>query len=93
VAIARRGGSIQVLDPITGEILWNGVDERVEGDDMFVALEERNGYLFWCTNHGYYGFAPLSSLENSGAPSDLEKPQPIAGLEDHVCFHIALTWC
>jgi hypothetical protein len=93
VAIARRGGSIQVLDPTTGDILWNGRDERIVGDDMFVALEERNGYLFWCTNHGYFGFVLLSSLQMSGASSDSEKPQRIAGLKDHVSFHIALLWC
>lgn len=82
MAIARRGGSIEIVDPKTGDILWNGRDERVVGDDMFVALEEMNGYLFWCTNHGYFGFARLSCLQDSG----------IAGLEDHVSFHIAL-WC
>jgi len=30
-------------------------------DDMFVALEEVGGYLFWCTNQGYYGFIPLAT--------------------------------
>jgi hypothetical protein len=73
VAIARRGGSLQVLDPDTGEILWNRRDTRVEPDDMFVALQETNGQLFWCTNHGYYGFAPLNE-QNSSTDSDITIP-------------------
>ena len=65
MAVARRGGSLQILDPITGETLWEQQDERVEADDMFVALEEKDGRLFWCTNHGYYGFATLPTKNDS----------------------------
>jgi len=46
--------------------VWNRIDERVEADDMFVALQETNGYLFWCTNAGCFGFAHLApDIENN----------------------------
>lgn len=64
MAVARRGGSLKILDPVSGESLWEQLDERVEADDMFVALEEKDGSLFWCTNHGYYGFATISAKED-----------------------------
>jgi hypothetical protein len=59
---------------------------------MFVALEEKNGYLFWCTNHGFYGYTSLAAPRSTSASSDLTKPFPIAGLEDHVSFHDMTDW-
>jgi hypothetical protein len=68
---------MQVLDPTNGQLIWNRVDERIEGDDMFVALEETNGHLFWCTNHGYYGFITLSTALASNLDQSLESTKPI----------------
>jgi len=66
VAVARRGGALQIIDPATSRTVWNRIDERVEADDMFVALQETNGYLFWCTNAGCFGFAQLAlDIENN----------------------------
>ena len=84
VAVARRGGSLQVLDPLTGKVVWSRVDPRVKPDDMFVALQETNGHLFWCTNYGYFGFVPLVT-----SPRDIETPGsldsiPLEGLTEFV---------
>jgi len=82
IAIARRGGSLQILDPVTGQVVINRVDERVEPDDMFVALEETHGHLFWCTNHGYFGFVPLASWAKSIEVNGSSDPEKIVGLTD-----------
>lgn len=79
MAVARRGGSLQILDSLSGETLWERHDDRVEADDMFVALEEKGGRLFWCTNHGYYGFATLPAKNDSvTTQSSLEKSDQMA---------------
>jgi hypothetical protein len=70
---------LEILDPATGEILWERRDERVEADDMFVALEEKHGRLFWCTNHGYYGFETLDvRTTSSSSPSPVGKQDQMA---------------
>jgi len=74
---------LQILDPINGEVVWNRVDERVEPDDMFVALEETNGHLFWCTNHGYFGFTSLAASSTEVEIADSLNPI-IPGLTDLV---------
>lgn len=75
---------MQILDPINGEVLWNRVDERVEPDDMFVALEETNGHLFWCTNHGYFGFISLAASSTEVEIAGSLDPIIIPGLTDLV---------
>jgi hypothetical protein len=75
---------LQILDPINGEVVWNRVDERVEPDDMFVALEETNGHLFWCTNHGYFGFIPLAASSTEVEIADSFHPIIIPSLTDLV---------
>jgi hypothetical protein len=69
---------VQIFDPESGQVVWNGVDSRVEPDDMFVALQETNGELFWCTNHGHYGFVDLSSVIDEDF-STAEKPYLMEG--------------
>ena len=83
---------MQILDPMNGQVIWNRVDERVEPDDMFVALEVINGHLFWCTNHGYYGFVTLPASRGNVAVVDSLDPIPIEGLAElvnlflcHIC--------
>ena len=82
---------MQILDPMNGEVILNRMDERIVPDDMFVALEVINSHLFWCTNHGYYGFVALpASRDDVGATESLD-PIPIKGLKQlvnipyHVC--------
>lgn len=75
---------MQILDPMTGEVVWNRVDARVEPDDMFVALEETNGYLFWCTNHGYFGFVAIAASSKDAETTDSMDPISIQGLTDFV---------
>lgn len=71
MAVARRGGVLQIIDPSTSRTLWNRLDERVDADDMFVALEGTNGYLFWCTNAGCFGFSRLAPNIESEPSADL----------------------
>ena len=70
-------------------MLWSRLDQRVEADDMFVALEETNGHLFWCTNYGYFGFIPLS--EPPASDDTCLSPEPtelfqVEGLTDLVSY-------
>jgi hypothetical protein len=60
VAVARRTGILQIIEPATSRIVWQRIDGRVDADDMFVALQETDGHLFWCTNAGCFGFAPFA---------------------------------
>lgn len=75
---------MQILDPMDGQVIWNRMDERVEPDDMFVALEVINGHLFWCTNHGYYGFVALPASRGDGGVTESLDPIPIEGLTELV---------
>lgn len=75
---------MQILDPMNGQVIWNRVDKRVEPDDMFVALEVINGHLFWCTNHGYYGFVALPTSRGNLGLTELLDPIPIDGLAELV---------
>ena len=77
---------MQILDPKTGQVKWERLDARVDADDMFVALEESNGNLFWCTNLGYFGFVRLAGepdLETT-SPMDFSEQITLEGLEDLV---------
>jgi hypothetical protein len=69
---------------MTGDILWSRVDRRVEPDDMFVALQETNGHLFWCTNHGYFGFVPLVASSQDVQATGTLDPIPLEGLTEFV---------
>lgn len=83
--MARRGGSLQILDAKNGHVKWDRLDARVDADDMFVALEETNGILFWCTNLGYFGFVKLASETELEAESTAAGEQiHLEGLEDLV---------
>jgi hypothetical protein len=62
---------LQIMDPASGETLWNRRDQRVKPDDMFVALEVANNHLFWCTNHGYFGFMSLSEANDADVTCSL----------------------
>jgi hypothetical protein len=53
------------MDPTSGKTLWSRRDHRVKPDDMFVALEVANNHLFWCTNHGYFGFMSLAEASDA----------------------------
>jgi hypothetical protein len=77
---------LQILDAKTGQVKWERLDARVDADDMFVALEESNGNLFWCTNLGYFGFVRLAGepdLETT-SPVDFSEQITLEGLEDLV---------
>ena len=75
---------MQILDHMSGQVIWNWVDERVEPDDMFVSLEVVNGHLIWCTNHGYYGFIALAGSRADARVSGSLVPVTIEGLADLV---------
>ena len=60
-----------MIDPSTSRTVWNRIDDRVDADDMFVALEESGGYLFWCTNDGCFGFARIHSDIGDKPSADL----------------------
>jgi hypothetical protein len=71
VAVARRGGLLQVIDPTTSRTVWSRLDDRVDADDMFVGLEETGGNLFWCTNAGCFGFSRINSDVGNEPSTDL----------------------
>jgi hypothetical protein len=60
-----------VIDPTTSRTVWSRLDDRVDADDMFVALEETGGNLFWCTNAGCFGFSRIRSHIGEGPSADL----------------------
>lgn len=91
--MARRGGSLQILDAKSGYVKWDRLDARVDADDMFVALEEINGILFWCTNLGYFGFVKLADEAELEADSAAVIEQiTLQGLEDLVSLPLDLSW-
>src|SRR5271170_4437063 len=53
---------------------------------MFVALEESNGNLFWCTNLGYFGFVRLSGEQDLevASPGAFSEQITLEGLMDLV---------
>jgi len=69
---------MQILDPATGDVLWSRADSRIEPDDPFVALEEIDGRLFWCTNGGFFGFTSLSIDEAPDPKNPKASTEPIA---------------
>jgi hypothetical protein len=77
---------LQILDPKTGQVKWERLDARVVADDMFVALEESNGILFWCTNLGYFGFVRLADEPDleTASPQTISEQITLEGLEDLV---------
>jgi hypothetical protein len=60
-----------VIDPATSRTVWSRLDDRVDADDMFVALEETGGNLFWCTNAGCFGFSRIHSDVGDEPSEDL----------------------
>lgn len=60
-----------MIDPATSRIVCRHLDDRVDADDMFVALEETGGHLFWCTNAGCFGFSPIRSNVRDEPSADL----------------------
>jgi hypothetical protein len=44
---------------------------------MFVSLEEKHGHLFWCTNHGYYGFLRVAAESVVQSALGLLSPNPL----------------
>jgi len=69
---------MQILDAATGDMLWNRVDTRIESEDPFVGLEERDGRLFWCTNRGFIGFTALSIYDSPDSENPIASTEPIA---------------
>jgi len=91
--VARRGGSLQILDAKSGHVKWDRLDGRVDADDMFVALEETNGILFWCTNLGYFGFVKLAGETELELESTATSEQiTLEGLDDLVSDPTILNW-
>lgn len=74
------------MDPTTGETLWSRRDHRVKPNDMFVALEVANNHLFWCTNHGYFGFMSLAEANNTHTARSFSSGQDLG--EELVSFHL-----
>lgn len=60
-----------MIDPATSRTVCSHLDDRVDADDMFVALEETGGNLFWCTNAGCFGFSPIRSNVGDEPLADL----------------------
>jgi len=67
-------------------MLWYTREPRFPSDDMFVALEETGGYLFWCTNQGHYCFLPLATAVGNPHEdaSKSIKPYLLENLDDLV---------
>ena len=68
VAIARKGGWIQVVDPKTNKILREDYNAAMKNKDAFCTLQESFGDLVSCTVSGVLTFTAL--VEDSASDDE-----------------------